>query len=173
MSTDQLDEAPRPPDALESTESASLCGYSACKILTVGSVILLYTVCFFVVLVLSNILMNSDQRQCLSNSKSFLYSDTVGRFLALMWLIYLSFLVAFVALPLIVAISVLCNCRWNCGGGFTGQDVLWILALIVFVALKPLWLIVEGIGFLAGTEMQHCSSSFTVFFAFLIAGNVL
>ena len=133
---------------------------------------MLIAVCF-VILVLSNVLMNSGESRCLSNSKSFLYSDTVGNFLSLMWTIYLSFPIAFVALPLIFAISILGSCNWNCGGGIMGRDVQGILALVVFVALKPLWLIVEGIDFLTATEMSYCSSSFTVFFVFLIAVNIL
>ena len=125
--------------------------------------IILYIPCFLVVLVLSNILMNSDQSQCLNSRKSFLYTDTVGNFLNFIWYLYLGFLIAIVVLAPILLIN---KCR-GCGRGCDLGSILGVVALVIFLALKPLWLIIEGFGFLGGIDMQYCSSAFTAFFVSL------
>ena len=51
--------------------------------------------------------------------------------------------------------------------------IISLVGIVLFFVLKCSWMIIQGISFLAGSEIQYCSSPLVALLVILIIDNLL
>ena len=135
--------------------------------------ILLFLAGYIAIMVLSYQLKNSSPTsQCFSYNKTFLYGGTLVGFVQVVWNIYFGIIVVIVCLGFCWGAATQHNSAASCNCSDSVALVIF-LGVVLFFVLKALWLIIQGIAFLSGSEMQYCPSSLGALLVLLIIDNLL